>query len=125
MLALGSASVYGATPRSIDVVTLVTHPKEFLGTPVSFRACLIDATPHGEFIEPCGYSGSKEIIIVSAQDFKDPFSVVAAQQKPWQWVHCVRGKFTGVVVSAIEGWPKHEMMEIHLTSVSSLSQCKA
>ncbi len=125
MLSLVSMSACCATSRIIDVGKLGETPKAFLGVPVSFRACLIDATPHGEYIQPCGHHGSKGIIIVSDQDFKDPFSVVAGRQKPWQWVHCVQGTFKGVVVSKIDGWPKHEVMEIHLTSVSDLSLCKA
>ena len=122
MLSFGSSSVCGATARSVDVTRLVANPRAFLDTLVSFHACLINASPHGEFISPCGHLDWQSIVIVSAADFDDPFLAPGKRFK----LRCARGKFTGVVVATTLAWPsKREAITIHLKSVSSLSQCKA
>ncbi len=126
MLPLVSFSAYGAAARSIHAADLVANPKAYVGTLLSFSACLVDATPHGEFIKPCGHSDSQNILIVDAADFDDPFLALEKELKPKRWVHCARGKFTGVVVATTSSWPsKRQIMAIHLKSVSNLSQCKA
>ena len=50
VLPLASLSAYGAAAQSISAADLVANPTAHVGTLLSFSACLVDATPHGEFI---------------------------------------------------------------------------
>ena len=120
-------SAYGATAQQVDVRELVQKRQAFLGKTVSFTGCLVNASPHGEYIQPCGNNDWRNIIIVSASSFKgmQPFGI-ACKAPSFNCIHCARGTYVVTLVTTKITWPKErEIVTIELQSFSNISVCNA
>ena len=122
-----AASAYASTAQRVNVRHLVHERQAFLGKTVSFKGCLINASPHGEYIQPCGNKDWHNIIIVSASNFKgmEPFGI-GCKKVTFNCVNCARGTFVGTLVKTQITWPQQrEIVTINLSSFANVSVCKA
>jgi hypothetical protein len=54
----------GAEATHVTLTTLATHANEFLGRRITTRGCLVDTLQHGVFIEPCGTSDWRYLLLL-------------------------------------------------------------
>ncbi|GAA5005001.1 hypothetical protein FNZ56_06525 [Pseudoluteimonas lycopersici] len=85
----------------IDVHDLARDKTALLGKHVTAHGCLV-INIHGEFIEPCGSSNSREITLVEIRDYK----LIQKALGRLDLDSDLEGDFSGVIVEESIDWPE-------------------
>jgi hypothetical protein len=128
LMLLVGVPAYGCAAEHVALTRLVATPDAYLGKHVAFHGCLVNATPHGEFVQPCGNRRSGKIILVSDDTFgdKDPYQVLFKKVKRDTSLFCVQSNFTGVLVTTELTWPRtRQQTTIKLTAFGRVFACPA